>query len=48
MSPKRLTIEISDELHRLVKQRVAARGISIRKWLLAAIVQQLKKEEQTK
>lgn len=45
-SPKRLVIDIDEEVHQQIKLRSAIRNITIRKWVSRALSEALKKEEQ--
>jgi predicted HicB family RNase H-like nuclease len=42
---KRLNIEIEDEIHAVIKISSAMRGISIKKWVLRAIMKQIELEK---
>jgi predicted HicB family RNase H-like nuclease len=42
---KRLNIEIQDEIHTLIKASALMKGISIKKWVLRAIVKQVELEK---
>lgn len=44
---KRLVIEIQPDLHNDIKKRALFRNITIRKWVLIAILEQIKKEKST-
>jgi predicted DNA binding CopG/RHH family protein len=43
---KRIIIEVSSEDHKEIKRRATNRGITIRKWVLDAIADKIKKEKQ--
>ena len=43
---KRLNIEIDEELHKEIKLRALERNITLRKYILRAIKQQIKYEQQ--
>ena len=43
---KRLLVEVHPDLHLEIKRRAVERGLTLRKWLLRAIMAQIKKEEQ--
>jgi len=43
---KRLNIEIEEELLKNVKIRAIEKNITLRRWILRAIIQQIKQEEQ--
>jgi predicted HicB family RNase H-like nuclease len=43
---KRLNIQIDEELHKEIKRRALERNITLRKWVLRAIKQAIKYEEQ--
>lgn len=45
---KRLSMEIEPEMHLLIKASATARGLSVRKWVLRAIAEQVKKEKSYK
>jgi predicted HicB family RNase H-like nuclease len=42
---KRLVIDVEEEIHFLVKASAANKGITIRKWVLRAIMKQIKEEK---
>ena len=42
---KRITIVTGSEIHTEVKKRAALSGISIRKWVMRAIMDKIKKEK---
>ena len=42
---KRITIVTGSEVHTEVKKRAALSGISIRKWVMRAIMDKIKKEK---
>mgnify|MGYP001591354676 CR=1 FL=1 len=44
-TPKRLLIDISEEEHFLIKEKALFRNITMRKWIMRAIKEQLKKEQ---
>lgn len=44
--PKRLMIDVPEELHTQVKMRATMRNTSIRHWVLLAIRRRLREEEQ--
>lgn len=44
--PKRFVIEVTDKLHAEVKQRAKEKNITLRVWVLRAIMQAIKQEEQ--
>lgn len=44
-SPKRLLIDLTEEQHGLFKERAARRGITLRKWVMRALIEQIKKED---
>lgn len=46
VSPKRLVIDINEEMHTKIKIHAAKRNISIRKWAIRAILKAIKDEEQ--
>lgn len=41
---KAITVEVTTDVHRLVKERAALRNISIRQWVTKVIIRSLKKE----
>jgi predicted HicB family RNase H-like nuclease len=41
---KRLVLEITKDLHANIKSRAAVRNITMRKWVMMAIVEQIKRE----
>lgn len=41
---KAITVEVTSEIHRLVKERAALRNIPIRQWVTKIIIRSLKKE----
>lgn len=43
---KRLVLEIDEELHKEIKRRALERNITLRRWVLRAIKQQIKYEQQ--
>jgi predicted HicB family RNase H-like nuclease len=43
--PKRLAIEISDSFHAEIKKRALLRNISIRKYVLRALIAQINNEK---
>lgn len=43
---KRLFVEVDEELHKIVKIRAIERNITLSKWILRAIKQALKQEQQ--
>ena len=43
---KRLLLNVSDELHKEVKSRAVYKNISMKKWILQAILEKIKKENQ--
>ena len=45
MKKKRLVIEVNEEFHAKVKAQALKRNITIRKWVVRAILQALKVEE---
>jgi len=42
---KRLIVEVDEEFHAKVKAKALERNITIRKWIVRAILQALKQEE---
>lgn len=42
---KGLKVDINEMLHKEIKTRAAFRGMTIKKWILNAIVEQIKMEE---
>ena len=44
--PKRLTVDIPEELHAEIKSSAAFRNITIRTWIIRVIVSALRKEEE--
>jgi hypothetical protein len=44
---RRLVVEIKPELHQDIKLRAVFRNITIRKWVLIAILEQIKREKST-
>lgn len=44
-TPKRLLIDIPEEIHTTIKQRVASRNTTIRRWVLQAIKMRLDREQ---
>lgn len=47
MNDKRLVVEIPLELHQDIKVRAVFRNITLRKWVLLAIIEQIKQEKST-
>ncbi len=45
LKKKRLIVEVNEEFHAKIKSKALARNITIRKWLIRAILQALKQEE---
>jgi predicted HicB family RNase H-like nuclease len=45
---KRLNLEIGHDMHFEIKKRALERGISIKKWVMRVIAEQIKKEESYK
>ena len=45
MIKKRFVIEVNDEFHQEIKKRAQEKNITLRKWILRAIIQQIKTEE---
>lgn len=45
MKKKRLVIEVNEDFHKRIKAIAALRNITIRKWVVRAILQALKNEE---
>lgn len=43
---KRLLLDVEDEFYNKVKKQVKARNITLKKWILRAILNQLRIEEQ--
>lgn len=43
---KRLVLDIDEELHKEIKRRALERNITLRRWVLRAIKQQIKYEQQ--
>lgn len=43
---KRLNIDIDPELRAEIKMRAASKQIPLRKWVIRALVEQIKREEQ--
>lgn len=43
---KRLTIQVDNDLHRIVKSRALFRGMSVRQWVEMAIKERIKEEQQ--
>lgn len=41
---KRLVLEVPKELHKNIKTRALVRNITMRKWVVMAIVEQIKRE----
>lgn len=46
MKIKRLVIEISEELHKEIKTEAAFRNITIRKYVLQAVLERMKQDKQ--
>ena len=44
---KRLSIEIPSKLHKEMKVRALFRNITLRKWVMLAIMERIKKEKET-
>lgn len=44
-SKKRLVIEVMEETHKAIKLRAGMRNISMRKWVMRAIIHALKQED---
>lgn len=42
---KRLVIDVDEDFHKKIKIRATERNITIRKWVVRAITQALKREE---
>jgi hypothetical protein len=47
MNDKRLVVEIPLELHQDIKIRAIFRNITLRKWVLIAMLEQIKREKET-
>jgi predicted HicB family RNase H-like nuclease len=45
-SKKRLVIEVDDRMHETIKDRANHRHVTIRKWVLRALLEAIKKEQQ--
>lgn len=44
-SPKRLLIDIPDQLHEEIKKRAATRNITMRKWVIRAVMRVIEEEK---
>jgi len=44
--PKKLTIDIPEEIHKKIKIRAVQRNIPLRKWVLQALIIRINGEEQ--
>jgi predicted HicB family RNase H-like nuclease len=47
-SPKKLTIEISEEYHRRIKLLAVERNITLRKWVIQTLLERVLREESTR
>lgn len=45
LSPKRLVVDIYDDLHQKIKLHSTKRNISIRKWVMRALIRAIADEE---
>jgi len=45
LKKKRLIVEVDEEFHAKIKTKAQSRNITIRKWIVRAILQALKQEE---
>jgi len=45
-SKKRLLVDLSEQDHRKIKGMAAARGITMRLWVMRALAEQIKREKQ--
>jgi predicted HicB family RNase H-like nuclease len=44
-SPKRILIDVPEEVHKAVKEKAAGRNVTLRRWVLQAIKMRLDREE---
>lgn len=47
-SPKRLVVDLPEGIHTEIKKLALERGITMRRWVLRALIDKIKKESQYK